>query len=118
MHIPQLLMEKSIKIIIYLSLPIIIVTSIVIGLYSPYAYVKQCKQQAIYLLDKMYKLEGGKDEFVRSYNDQKLLGSTQEELQKLNGVLKQCPELRPLSMDNLGFDNQSQNSLLESKVQA
>lgn len=117
MHIPQLLMEKSLKIIIYLSLPIIIVTAIVVGLYSPYAYVKQCKQQATQLLDKMYKLEGGKEEFVRSYNDQKLSGSTQEELQKLNGVLKQCPELGPLSMDNLSFDNQLQNSLLESKGQ-
>ena len=47
-------MEKSQKIIIVLSIPIIIVTTVVVGLFAPFAFEEQCKQKASEILNNLF----------------------------------------------------------------
>lgn len=98
---------------ILLSVPIIIVTAMVIGLVSPTAYLNLCKLKVTEISNQIYMMGGGKDEFLRSLTQQNLSNEIQKELQNLNSVIAQCPELRTYSNNDssLGLvEQQSYNS--------
>lgn len=90
-------MEKSQKIIIVLSVPIIIVTAGIVGLYAPIAFEEQCKQKASEIINNLYALEGNEENFLESYENGILSNQSQVELQKLDMVLSNCPELKSIS---------------------
>lgn len=111
-------MEKSLKIVILLSIPIIIVTAIVTVMYAPSAYVQQCKHQVGQLVDDLYKTAGGKEKFMKSFQNQNLTGDAQSILQKISNISNQCPELGSLSISNFDSLNNLQANLPEQKNQA
>lgn len=97
-------MEKSIKIIIVLTIPIIIITIAVVGLLAPSAFEEQCKQKAGEVINNLYALEGNKENFRGSYENGTTSNQSQEELQKLDMIFNNCPELRSMSTKQLGND--------------
>lgn len=97
-------MEKNQKIIIILSIPIIIVTAVVVGLVAPFAFEEQCKQMASEILNNLYALEGNKENFLGSYEKGTISNRSQVELQKLDMVLSNCPELKSISTKGSEYD--------------
>lgn len=97
-------MEKNQKIIIILSIPIIIVTAAVVGLVAPFAFKEQCKQKANEILNNLYALEGNKENFLGSYEKGTISNQSQVELQKLDMVLSNCPELKSISTKGSEYD--------------
>jgi hypothetical protein len=97
-------MEKSQKIIIVLSIPIIIVATMIVGLYAPFAFEEQCKQKTSEIINNLYTLEGNKENFLESYENGILSNRSQVELQKLDMVLRNCPELKSISTNESEFD--------------
>lgn len=110
-------MEKSLRIIILLSIPIIIVTAGVAVIYAPSAYVQQCKHQASQLVDKLYKIEGGKEKFTKSVQNQKLSEQAQVILQKISKLANQCPEIGSLTINNFDLLNDSKDNLSKQEYQ-
>jgi hypothetical protein len=97
-------MEKSQKIIIVLSVPIIIVTTVIVGLYAPFAFEEQCKQKTREIINNLYTLEGNKENFLEYYENGILSNRSQVELQKLDMVLRNCPELKSISTNESEYD--------------
>ena len=97
-------MEKSQKIIIVLSIPIIIVTAVVVGLIAPFAFEEQCKQKASEIMNNLFALEGNKENFLASYEKGTISNRSQVELQKLDMVLSNCPELKSISTKESEYD--------------
>ena len=97
-------MEKSQKIIIVLSIPIIIVTAVVVGLIAPFAFEEQCKQKASEIMNNLFALEGNKENFLASYEKGTISNRSQAELQKLDMVLSNCPELKSISTKESDYD--------------
>ena len=102
-------MNRSQKIALLLSVPIIIGTAVIIGLVAPTAYLNLCKLKVNEISNQIYMMEGGEEEFLRSLNQQDLSNEVQKELQNLNSVIAQCPELRSYS------NNDSQFGLVEQQ---
>ena len=86
-------MEKVQKLALMLSVPIIIGAAVIIGLVAPSAYLNLCQLKANEISNQIYVMEGGKEEFLRSLNQENLSNEVQKELQNLNSVIAQCPEL-------------------------
>ncbi|WP_458720271.1 hypothetical protein [Candidatus Nitrosocosmicus sp. R] len=97
-------MEKNQKIIIVLSISIIIVTTVVVGSFAPFAFEEQCKQNASKILNNLYSLEGNKENFLASYEEGTISNRSQVELQKLDMVLSNCPELKSTSTKESDYD--------------
>lgn len=97
-------MEKSQKIIMVLSIPIIIVTTVVVGLFAPFAFEEQCKQKASEIINNLFALEGNKENFLASYEKETISNRSQAELQKLDMVLSNCPELKSISTKESEYD--------------
>ena len=97
-------MEKSQKIIILLSIPIIIVTAVVVGLIAPFAFEEQCKQKASEIKNNLFALEGNKENFLASYEKGTISNRSQSELQKLDMVISNCPELKSISTKESEYD--------------
>ena len=98
---------------ILLSVPIIIGTAVIIGLVAPTAYLNLCKLKVNEISNQIYMMEGGQKEFLSSLNQQNLSIEVQKELQNLNSVIAQCPELRLYSNNDSRFGlikQQSNNS--------
>ena len=98
---------------ILLSIPIIIGTAVIIGLVAPTAYLNLCKLKVNEISNQIYMMEGGEEEFLRSLNQQDLSNEVQKEIQNLNSVIAQCPELRSYSNNDSQFglvEQQSNNS--------
>jgi hypothetical protein len=90
-------MEKSQKVIMVLSIPIIIVTTVVVGLFAPFAFEEQCKQKASEIINNLFALEGNKENFLASYENGTIYNRSQAELQKLDMVLSNCPEIKSIN---------------------
>ena len=106
-------MSRSQKMAILLSIPIIIGSAVIIGLVAPTAYINLCKLKANEISNQMYAMEGGREEFLRSLNQQELSNEVQKELQTLNSVISQCPELGSHFINDSRFGlekSQSNNS--------
>ncbi|HEU5120763.1 MAG TPA: hypothetical protein VFT71_07220 [Candidatus Nitrosocosmicus sp.] len=106
-------MNRGQKMAILLSVPIIIGTAVIIGLVAPTAYLNLCKLKVNEISNQIYILEGGEEEFLRSLNQQNLSNEVQKELQNLNSVIAQCPELRSYTNNDSRFgliEQQSNNS--------
>ncbi len=97
-------MEKSEKIIIVLSIPIIIVTAVIVGLYAPSGFEKQCKQKASEIVNNLFALEGNRENFLEPYENGIISNRSQGELQKLDMVLSNCPDLKSLSANESEYD--------------
>lgn len=97
-------MEKSQKIIIVLSIPIIIITTVVVVLFAPLAFEEQCKQKASEIVNNLFALEGNKENFLASYEKGTISNQSQWELQKLDMVLSNCPELKSISTKESEYD--------------
>jgi uncharacterized membrane protein YraQ (UPF0718 family) len=97
-------MEKSQKIIIVLSIPIIIVTAVVVGLIAPFAFEEHCKQKASEIINNLFALEGNKENFLASYEKWTISNRSQVELQKLDLVFSNCPELKSISTKESTYD--------------
>ena len=97
-------MEKSQKIIIVLSIPIIIITAVVVGLIAPFAFEEQCKQKASEIKNNLFALEGNEENFLASYEKGTISNRSQAELQKLDMVLSNCPELKSISTKESEYD--------------
>ena len=97
-------MEKNQKIIIVLSISIIIVTTVVVGLFAPFAFEEQCKQKASEIMNNLFALEGNKENFLASYEKGTISNRSQAELQKLDMVLVNCPELKSTSAKESDYD--------------
>lgn len=110
-------MEKSLKIVILLSIPIIIVSAVVTVIYAPSAYMQQCKQQVSQLLDNLSKTESGREKFTKSVQNQNLSEEAQVVLQKISNIVNQCPELGSLSINNTDLLNNSQDNLSKQEYQ-
>ena len=112
-------MEKSLKIVILLSIPIIIVTAVVVAaMYAPSAYVQQCKHQVGQLVDDLYKTAGGKAKFMKSFQNQNLTDDAQSTLQKITNISNQCPELGSFSISNFDSFNNLHGNLSKQAYQA
>lgn len=96
-------MEKVQKLVLLLSIPIIIATAVIIGLVAPTAYLNLCKLKVNEILNQIYEMEGGKEEFLRSLNQENLSNEVQKELRNLNSVIAQCPELGSSYIDDTQF---------------
>lgn len=96
-------MIRSQKIAILLAIPIIIGSAVIIGLVAPAAYLDLCKLRANETLNQMYVMEGGKEEFLRSWDQQNLSNKVQKELRTLNSIIAQCPELGSYSINDSRF---------------
>ncbi|TVP40923.1 hypothetical protein [Candidatus Nitrosocosmicus arcticus] len=96
-------MEKSQKIIVVSSIPILIITIVVVGLLAPSAFEEQCKQKASEVINSLYALEGNKENFLASYEQGTISNRSQEELQKLDMILNNCPGLKAQSTAGLGY---------------
>jgi hypothetical protein len=90
-------MEKSQKVIIVLSIPIIIVTAVIVGLITPSAFKEQCEQKAGEIINNLFALEGNKENFLVSYEKGTISNRSQAELQKLDMVFSNCPDLKSIS---------------------
>ena len=97
-------MEKNQKIIMVLSIPIIIVTAVVVGLITPFAFEEQCKQKAAEIINNLFILEGNKENFLVSYEKGTISNRSHAELQELDRVLNNCPDLKSISEKGLEFD--------------
>ena len=98
-------MDKGQKIIMIASIAIIGTTAIIIGLVSPAAYTEQCKQKARELVNNLYEVQGGsKQDLMRSFEQGSLSTAAQMDLQNLKNVVSQCPELKSMSLEELGAD--------------
>ncbi len=97
-------MEKGQKIIILASIAIIGITAIAIAALSPGAFEEQCKQKAKEILNNLYSIEGGKEEFLKSNSQGLLSNEGRESLQNLENILSQCPVLKSIPEEELGFD--------------
>ena len=97
-------MEKNQKIIIVLSISIIIVTTVVVGLFAPFAFEEQCKQNASKILNNLYSLEGNKENFLASYEKGTISNLSQSELQKLDRVFNNCPDLKSISTNESEYN--------------
>ena len=97
-------MEKSQKIIIVLSIPIIIITAVVVGLIAPFAFEEQCKQKASEIKNNLFALEGNEENFLASYEKGTISNRSQSELQKLDMVISNCPELKSISTKESEYD--------------
>ncbi len=97
-------MEKGQKIIIMASIAIIAITAIAIAALSPGAFDDQCKQKAKEILNNLYSIEGGKEEFLKSNSQGLLSNGGQDGLQNLEKVLSQCPVLKSMPEDELGVN--------------
>ena len=82
-------MEKGQKIIILASISIIGITAVAIAALSLGAFDEQCKQKAKEILNNLYSIEGGKEEFLRSSSQVLLSNGGQEGLQNLENVLEE-----------------------------
>ena len=80
-------MEKGQKIIILASIAMIGITAMAIAALSPGAFDEHCKHEAKKILDDLYSIEGGKDEFLTSNSQGMLSNRGQEGLQNLKNVL-------------------------------
>ena len=76
----------------------------VVGLLAPFAFEEQCKQEASEIINNLYALEGNKENFRTSYENGTISNRSQEELQKLDMILNNCPELKSMSTKQLGHD--------------
>ena len=97
-------MEKSQKIIIVLSIPIIIVTAVVVGLIAPFAFEEQCKQKVSEIMNNLFALEGNKENFLASYEKGTISNPSQLELQKLDMVFSNCPDLKSISTNESEYN--------------
>ena len=97
-------MEKSQRIIMVLSIPVIIVTAVVVGLITPYAFKEQCKQKAGEIINNLFTLEGNKENFLASYEKGTISNRSHAELQELDMVLSNCPDLKSISEKGSEFD--------------
>ena len=97
-------MEKGQKIIILASIAMICITAIAIAALSPGAFEDQCKQKAKEMLNNLYSIEGGKDDFLKSNSQGLLSNEGREGLQNLENVLSQCPVLKSMPEEELGVD--------------
>lgn len=97
-------MEKGQKIIILASIAMICITAIAIAALSPGAFEDQCKQKAKEILNNLYSIEGGKDDFLKSNSQGLLSNEVREGLQNLENVLSQCPVLKSMPEEELGVD--------------
>jgi hypothetical protein len=97
-------MEKGQKIIILASIAIIGITTIAISALSPGAFEEQCKQKAKEILNNLYSIEEGKEEFIISNSRGLLSNEGQEGLQNLENVVSQCPVLESMPEDELGVN--------------
>ena len=102
-------MEKGQKIIILATIAIISITAIAIASLSPGAFEEQCKQKAKEILNNLYSIEGGKEEFLKSNSQGLLLNEGQEDLQNFENVLSQCPVLKSMPEEELGVNVSSLN---------
>lgn len=109
-------MERSRKIILSLFIPIVIGTAAIIGLVAPAAYHDLCKQKANEISNRIYEMEGGKEEFLRSWDYQNFSNEVEIELQNLNVVLTQCPELGTLSINDSQFYFRNQETIDNSSI--
>ncbi|HYF99984.1 MAG TPA: hypothetical protein VD815_07825 [Candidatus Saccharimonadales bacterium] len=109
-------MERSRKIILSLFIPIVIGTAAIIGLVAPAAYHDLCEQKANEISNRIYGMEGGKEEFLRSLNYQNFSSEVNKELQNLNMVLTQCPELGTLSISDSQFYFRDQEAIDNSSI--
>jgi len=97
-------MEKGQKIIVLVSMAIIGITAIAIAALSPGAFEDQCKQEAKEILNNLFSIEGGKEEFLKSNSQGLLSNEGQEGLQNLENVLSQCPGLKSMPEEELGVN--------------
>ncbi len=97
-------MEKSRMIITVSSIPILIITTVVVGLLTPSAFEEQCKQKASQVINNLYVLERNKENSLASYEHGTISNRSQEELQKLDMILNNCPGLKAQSTEELGYD--------------
>ena len=97
-------MEKGQKIIILASIAMICITAIAIAALSSGAFEDQCKQKAKEILNNLYSIEGGKDDFLKSNSQGLLSNEGREGLQNLENVLSQCPVLKSMPEEELGVD--------------
>ena len=97
-------MEKGQKIIILASIAMICITAIAIAALSPGAFEDQCKQKAKEILNNLYSIEGGKDDFLKSNSQGLLSNEGREGLQNLENVLSQCSVLKSMPEEDLGID--------------
>ena len=97
-------MEKGQKIIILASIAMICITAIAIAALLPGAFEDQCKQKAKEILNNLYSIEGGKDDFLKSNSQGLLSNEGREGLQNLENVLSQCPVLKSMPEEELGVD--------------
>jgi len=97
-------MEKGQKIIIVLSIPIIIVTTVVIGLLTPIAFEEQCKQKANEIINNLNTLEGNKENFLALDEERSISNRSQDELQKLDMILSNCPGLKSIPTKESEYD--------------
>jgi hypothetical protein len=104
-------MERNTRNILLLFIPITIGTAVIIGLVAPAAYFDLCRQKANDISNKIYIMEGGKEEFLRSWDYQNLSSEVQKELRNLNSVVTQCPELGSLSINDSQFYFRDQETL-------
>jgi hypothetical protein len=74
------------------------------GLFAPIAFEEQCKQNASKILNNLYSLEGNKENFLASYEKGTISNRSQVELQKLDMVLSNCPELKSTSTKESDYD--------------
>ena len=79
-------MEKGQKIIILASIAMICITAIAIAALSPGAFEDQCKQKTKEILNNLYSIEGGKDDFLQSNSQGLLSNEGREGLQNLENV--------------------------------
>ena len=111
-------MEKVQKLAVLLSVPIIIGAAVIIGLVAPTAYLNLCQLKVKEISNQLYVMEGGKEEFLRSLNQENLSNEVQKELRNLNSVIEQCPELGSSTINNSQFalskqhDNNSNSNLV------
>jgi hypothetical protein len=96
-------MEKGQKIIILASIAMICITAIAIAALSPGAFEDQCKQKAKEILNNLYSIEGGKDDFLKSNSPDLLSNEGREGLQNLENVLSQCPVLKSMPEGGAGY---------------
>jgi uncharacterized membrane protein YraQ (UPF0718 family) len=97
-------MEKSQKIVIVLSISIIIVTAVIVGLITPFAFKEQCKQKASEIINNLFALEGNNENFLASYEKGTISNRSKAELQQLDMVLSSCPDLKSISTKGSEYD--------------
>jgi hypothetical protein len=78
---------------------------VIVGLYAPFGFEEQCKQKASEIINNLYALEGNKENFLESYENGIISKRSHGELQKLDKVLGNCPDLKSISANESEYDN-------------